>query len=121
MKHRWQLSTQYELGSAGMARGRKCQNCGKIQLYEVLGYDRIDGSTYGWRPLIGRCIAPAVAGLAATWTRDVRGSAGSVIMDCPKCERVHYRLDPRDQYCVYCGTVLLIPRKRPSEKLSDCP
>ncbi len=39
------------------------------------------------------------------------GSAGSVILDCPKCKKVHFRLDPSNQYCVVCGDVLLVPRK----------
>jgi hypothetical protein len=34
---------------------RRCKNCGCYQNLEEVSYDRMDGATYHWRPLVGRC------------------------------------------------------------------
>lgn len=49
MKHAWVRAWSFR-GSE-----RTCANCGAHQLYDLVTYDRMTGSTYRWRPLVGRC------------------------------------------------------------------
>jgi hypothetical protein len=49
MAHKWLNSYDYR-GSV-----RTCENCGAQQIYDLVSYDRMSGSTYRWRPLVGRC------------------------------------------------------------------
>lgn len=37
------------------ARTRCCARCGRVQQYLLIGYDRMSGSEWAWRPLAGRC------------------------------------------------------------------
>lgn len=50
MAHDWSKS-----GNSWQGPWRRCINCDVTQVYTCVEYDRIDGSKYLWRPLVGRC------------------------------------------------------------------
>lgn len=54
--HKWQKvwHTQHPFGLLS-GPVRQCELCGKFQNYTTVSYDRMRGSTYRWRPLVGKC------------------------------------------------------------------
>jgi hypothetical protein len=54
MRHNWKHAYK-TLDEILLGSKRKCENCGKIQFREVVDYNVMDGSTYRWLPLVGRC------------------------------------------------------------------
>lgn len=55
MKHDWHKWTDSKHWLEPTARA--CLNCGARQHRACIAYDRMTGSRYAWRPLVGKCRA----------------------------------------------------------------
>ena len=58
MKHEWEPHPESYSFKRPFEKWRRCKNCGAEQKRELTGYDRLDGSRYGWGPKVGRCRDP---------------------------------------------------------------
>lgn len=54
MKHDWFIKYNGALSLVANKK-RTCRNCGAVQAFEDIHYDRISGLIQAWRPLVGRC------------------------------------------------------------------
>lgn len=54
--HKWQR-IHHRAHPFGLLAGpvRQCELCGKFQNYSLVSYNVMQGSTYRWRPLVGKC------------------------------------------------------------------
>ncbi len=96
-----------------------CPSCHQDELYSTIMM-AWDGQEP--RPTLEECMAGELKCYACQWSNKqpaaglkeeyVYGTAGSLVMVCPKCKREHFRqfYSPHEpQYCIWCGDVALEP------------